>query len=104
MTVSFRNAKKQWLKDPEFREAYDELEPEFTLARQLIQARVRAGLTQQELASRMGTTQPAIARLESGRQKPTTKTLERFAAATESRLEIHLVAAEEPPPLVSYKI
>jgi predicted transcriptional regulator len=42
----------------------------------------------------MGTTQPAIARLESGRQKPTTKTLERFAAATESRLEIHLVAAE----------
>ncbi len=81
------------MKDPAFRKEYDALEPEFAVARQLIEARTRAGLTQQELADRMGTTQPVIARLESGRQKPTTKTLERFAKATGSKVEIRLVAA-----------
>ncbi len=93
MTIPFRELKKRWMKDPAFRKEYDALEPEFAVARQLIEARARAGLTQQELADRMGTTQPVIARLESGRQKPTTKTLERFAKATGSKVEIRLVAA-----------
>ncbi len=93
MTIPFRELKKRWMKDPDFRKEYDALEPEFAVARQLIEARTRAGLTQQELADRMGTTQPVIARLESGRQKPTTKTLERFAKATGSKVEIRLVAA-----------
>ncbi len=93
MTIPFRELKKRWMKDPDFRKEYDALEPEFAVARQLIEARARAGLTQQELADRMGTTQPVIARLESGRQKPTTKTLERFAKATGSKVEIRLVAA-----------
>ncbi len=93
MTIPFRELKKRWMKDPDFRKEYDALEPEFAVARQLIEARARAGLTQQELADRMGTTQPVIARLESGRQKPTTKTLERFAKATGSKVEVRLVAA-----------
>lgn len=93
MTIPFRELKKRWMKDPAFRQEHDALEPEFAVARQLIEARTRAGLTQQELADRMGTTQPVIARLESGRQKPTTKTLERFAKATGSKVEIRLVAA-----------
>lgn len=93
MTLPFRELKRRWMKDPAFRKEYDALEPEFAVARQLIEARTRAGLTQQELADRMGTTQPVIARLESGRQKPTTKTLERFAKATGSKVEIRLVAA-----------
>ncbi len=93
MTIPFRELKKRWMKDPAFRKEYDALESEFAVARQLIEARTRAGLTQQELADRMGTTQPVIARLESGRQKPTTKTLERFAKATGSKVEIRLVAA-----------
>ena len=93
MTIPFRELKRRWMEDPAFRKEYDALEPEFAVARQLIEARTRAGLTQQELADRMGTTQPVIARLESGRQKPTTKTLERFAKATGSKVEIRLVAA-----------
>ncbi len=93
MTIPFRELKKRWMKDPAFHKEYDALESEFAVARQLIEARTRAGLTQQELADRMGTTQPVIARLESGRQKPTTKTLERFAKATGSKVEIRLVAA-----------
>lgn len=93
MTIPFRELKRRWMEDPAFRKEYDALEPEFAVARQLIEARTRAGLTQQELAVRMGTTQPVIARLESGRQKPTTKTLERFAKATGSKVEIRLVVA-----------
>ena len=76
------------MKDPQFREAYDALEEEFALASALIGARAQADLTQEELAQRMGTTQAAIARLESGRIRPTTRTLERVAAATGTRLRI----------------
>jgi ribosome-binding protein aMBF1 (putative translation factor) len=78
----------EWRKDPEYVEAYDALEDEFSLAAALIEARSRAGLTQQQLAERMRTTQAVIARLESGRVKPSTRTLERLAAATGMRLRI----------------
>jgi transcriptional regulator with XRE-family HTH domain len=54
----------------------------------MIEARGRAGLTQEELARRMDTTQSNIARLESGRVIPSTRTLERFAKATGHRLKI----------------
>ena len=54
-----------WKKDPEFREAYDALDEEFTLFDELFKARSRAGLTQAQVAQRMGTKTPAVARLES---------------------------------------
>lgn len=78
----------RWMTEPEYRKAYDALGDEFTLASALIAARARAGLTQAALARRMKTTQTAIARLEGGRIKPSTRTLERFARATGSRLKI----------------
>lgn len=81
------------LADPEVRTAYDALGDQFGLARELITARVRAGLTQAELAARMGTTQSAVARLESGAQLPSVQTLLRFAKATHSRAVIRLRAA-----------
>src|ERR1700749_3012022 len=81
---------KQWLKRPGYRRAYKALETEFNLAAALIAARARAGLTQEELARRMRTTQTVIARLESGRVKPSTRTLERLAKATGLRLRIWL--------------
>lgn len=79
---------KRWMEDPEYRKAHDELSPEFGLARAVIQARVSAGLTQQQLAERMSTTQSVIARIESGRAKPSTQTLERLAAATGTGMRI----------------
>ena len=79
---------REWSKDPEYREAYDRLEPEFALSRMLIEARTRAALTQAELAERMETTQSVVARLESGRIHPSTRTLERIARATGTRLRI----------------
>jgi ribosome-binding protein aMBF1 (putative translation factor) len=79
---------RKWMKTKEYRKAYQELAPEFELARAVIQARTRAGLSQEQLARRMDTTQSVIARLESGRTKPSTQTLQRLAAATGTRLRI----------------
>ncbi len=84
----------EWRKDPAYRKAYDALEGEFSLASSLIRARAHAGLTQEQLARRMHTTQAVIARLEGGRAKPSTRTLERLAAATGMRLRISF----EPGP------
>ncbi len=79
---------KEWHKDPEYQREYDALEEEFAIARAVIAARAHAGLTQEQLASRMGTTQSVIARLESGRSKPSLTTLEKLAAATGTHLKI----------------
>lgn len=78
----------KWKRDPEYRKAYDELGPEFELARVLIEARVGAGLTQAQLAERMNTAQSVVARLESGRAHPSTRTLEKIAQCTGTRLKI----------------
>ena len=85
---------KHMAEDAAYREAYDALEGEFALVTELIQARTRAHLSQAEVASRMGTTESAVSRLESGRVKPSTRTLERYAQATGHRLHISL----EPAP------
>jgi ribosome-binding protein aMBF1 (putative translation factor) len=79
---------KKWMKSKDYRKAYDDLAPEFALARAVIRARVTARLTQEQLAERMKTTQSVIARLESGRTRPSTQTLERLATATGTRLKI----------------
>ena len=87
------NVHQKWLKEPAYREAYDNLAEEFALAATMIEARNRAGLTQDELAKRMGTTQPVVARIESGRIRPSTRTLQRLAQATGSRLIIRFEPA-----------
>lgn len=81
---------KEMAEDPAYRQAYDALEDEFALVHALIQARSRAQLSQAEVAERMGTTESAVSRLESGRTKPSTRTLERYAKATGHRLKIRL--------------
>ena len=78
----------EWRKDPRYVAEYDALEGEFALAAAVIAARSFADLTQEELAERMGTTQSVIARLESGKSKPSTRTLEKLAEATGTRLRI----------------
>lgn len=80
--------KKKKLKDPAFRKEYDALEPEFALARELIGARVKAKLTQEEVARRMGTSQSAVARMESGRGLPSTTSLRKYAKAVGRELKI----------------
>lgn len=81
--------------NPEYRRAYAALDDEFSLVAAIIRARMSAGLTQAEVARRMGTTQAVIARLEAGGRQPSTRTLSRFAAATGHRLRIDLVPRSE---------
>ncbi|MDG4874501.1 helix-turn-helix transcriptional regulator [Mesorhizobium sp. WSM4935] len=86
--IPVEEAAKDWLKDPEFVAEYEALEEEFALAEALIKARGEADMTQEQVAVAMGTTQAVIARLESGRNMPSTRTLQRFAKATGSKLRI----------------
>jgi ribosome-binding protein aMBF1 (putative translation factor) len=79
---------KHWRKDPNYKAAYDALEEEFALASAMIKARGEADMTQEQVAKAMGTTQAVVARLESGKVLPSTRTLERFARATHTRLRI----------------
>ena len=78
----------QWMTNPEYQAEYELLAPEFELAQSLIETRTKAGLTQEELAELMETTQSAIARMESGKRFPSTNTLRRFAQATGTHLKI----------------
>jgi len=93
MTIIFEEFKRELLANPKVKAEYDALAPEFEIAAELISARLRAGLSQQELAARMKTSQSAIARLESGQTLPSTKTLLRFARATGSKIQVRLSAA-----------
>ncbi|WP_052507200.1 helix-turn-helix domain-containing protein [Desulfonatronovibrio magnus] len=78
--------------DPEYARAYADMEHEFDFARELIKARIRAGLTQQQIAEKMGTTQSTVARLESGGYMPSLRSLHRYAQATGSKVKIILEA------------
>ncbi|KAB2869058.1 MAG: helix-turn-helix transcriptional regulator [Burkholderiaceae bacterium] len=75
-----------------FSEAYDALELEYRVADQLLKARSRAGLTQDAVAERMGTTKSAISRLEAaGKHTPSLATLQRYARAVGCDLQVKLV-------------
>jgi DNA-binding XRE family transcriptional regulator len=75
-----------------FTEAYEALELEYQIASQMIKARARAGLTQDAVAQRMGTTKSAISRLEgAGKHAPSLETLRRYAEAVGCELQVKLV-------------
>jgi predicted transcriptional regulator len=93
MTIPLEKLKSRLLANPKVKAEYDALAPEFEIAAELLRARLRAGLSQTELAGRMGTSQSAIARLESGDTLPSTKTLLRYARATGSKVRVRLSAA-----------
>jgi len=93
VTIAFEELKARLLADPTVKAEYDALAPEFEIAAELLKARLRAGLSQGELAARMGTSQSAVARLESGQTLPSTKTLLRYARATGSKFHVRLSAA-----------
>jgi ribosome-binding protein aMBF1 (putative translation factor) len=93
VTKRLQTIKRKMLVDRDVRATYEALGDEFDLARELIAARVRAGLTQAEVAERMGTTQSVVARLESGARMPSVNTLLKFAKATRSRPIIKFLAA-----------
>jgi len=90
--------KEQALSDPETRAVYESMEVEFSLLRQLLKARSRAGLSQAQVADRMGTKAPAVTRLESslsnGKHSPSLATLRRYANAVGCELQVKLIKAK----------
>jgi len=87
--------RKKMLSNPEVKAEYDALQEEFSLFDELLEARINAGLTQAEVAHRMGTKTPAVARLEAGggnnKHSPSVSTLRKYAEAVGCHLEIKLV-------------
>ncbi len=91
---TFRSRLSEDLKDPEFRTHYQEERQALKLAMKITKLREKKGLSQQELAKLMGTSQQAISRIESGDYEGfTLKTLEKIAEATGTQLEIEFIAA-----------
>lgn len=88
--LDFNDYKKTAIKNPKLKAEYDRLQPEFTLISALIEARKDKGLTQTQLAQKIGTKQSVISRLEIGQGNPTLEFLKRFAKALNSTLEIRL--------------
>ena len=91
---TFRSRLREDFKDPEFKAHYQEEKQALKLAMKIAELRENKGLSQQQLAELMGTSQQAISRIESGEYEGfTLKTLEKIAAATGMRIKIDFVAA-----------
>ncbi|MDA8363700.1 MAG: helix-turn-helix transcriptional regulator [Gammaproteobacteria bacterium] len=87
---SLKQMKAELLAKAKVKAEYDALADEFAIAQELIAARTRAGLSQAEVARRMGTTQSVVARLESGRRTPSLRTVQRYAQAVGGRAVVRI--------------
>ena len=93
--MTHKNLKDKALRKAAVRKEYDKLEPEFTLLREMLRARNEAGLSQAQVAEKMGTKSPAITRLESslssGKHSPSLATIKKYLEALDCRLEIKII-------------
>jgi len=86
----WEDLKKELLKDPEFKKAYDDLEVEYSIITQVIQKRLDKKMSQKQLAEKVGTKQSAIARLEGGNTNPSVAFLEKVSKALGGKLQISI--------------
>lgn len=94
--MNWREHKKLLMQDPEFKREYDNLEPEYKFAVNLIRLRLAKGLTQEDLARMLNTKQESIARLESGGSLPSLTTMKKIANVLDADLEISLCFKNHP--------
>lgn len=96
MTKDLKHFKERALVRPEVKREYDRLSDEFEFLDEILKARAAAGLSQADVAARIGTTQSAVARLESpnGKHSPSIATLRRYASALGYRLQVRLVKGQ----------
>jgi len=88
--TSYSELKKEWMKDPNFKKAYEALEPEYAIIRAIIKKRIENKMSQKDLAKKLGTKQSAISRLESGTYNPTLSFLKKLSTALNTELKISL--------------
>ena len=93
--TNFNDYLTQQMKDPAFKKAYEQLEPEFAIIQAIIDARKSAGITQKELSQKSGIAQGDISKLENGNANPSIKTLQRLATALGKTLKIEFVCEKE---------
>ena len=86
----WKDLEKELLSDAVVKKEYDKLAPRYAVISQLITARVNKGMTQKDVAEKLGTKQSAIARLESGNANPSLEFLQRIAQVMGYKLSIHL--------------
>ena len=87
---SFEQFKKEALKNPEVRKEYERLAPRYKLISDLIALRIKKGLTQAEVAKKMGTKQSAIARAESGDENLTIDSVQKMSEALGAKVKISI--------------
>ncbi|HSX19149.1 MAG TPA: helix-turn-helix transcriptional regulator [Candidatus Saccharimonadales bacterium] len=89
--ITHEDLKARLMKRPGFRREYEKLEPEFAIARAMIDARVKKNISQQELARKMGTGQAVISRLEGASASPSLSLIKRLASALGLKVELRLI-------------
>ena len=87
---TYRQLKKELLKDKKIKYAYEKLGPEFAVIEMIIKRRIERGLTQRELARKIGTKQSAVSRLESGSYNSSITFLQKVADALDTKLKVSL--------------
>lgn len=89
--ITFEEFEKELLKDPEFKKEYDLLEPEFAIIEAILKKRIETGLSQKQLAEKIGTKQSAISRIENGNANPSLAFLQKIAKGLDTKLKISFV-------------
>ena len=84
--IPFEKIRREWMRDPDIKREYEKLEPEFQIARALIDARVKKKMTQAEIAKKAKTKQPVISRLEGAVGSPSLSLIKRIAEVLNLRL------------------
>ena len=93
-TKTWKEMSEEWMKDPEFRREYESVQSEFAELDKILAVRTEAGMTQADIAEKMGTSQSAVARLEARLMKgdlPSMNSLKRYAAALGKKVEVRFV-------------
>jgi len=88
--TNYMKLKREMLKNPKVKKAYNDLGLEFSIIRQILDKRLKRGMSQKDLAKKIGTRQSAISRLESGKYNPTVFFLKKVSEALGSKLEVKI--------------
>lgn len=91
MSIRFRDALNEQLKNPVFKKEFEAIEPEFSMIRALIAARKEKGITQKELSKLTGIAQADLSKIENGNANPSLKTLKKLAEGLGKRLQVSFV-------------
>lgn len=88
--TKFSDLHDKWMKNPKYKKAYEDLEPEFAIIQAIIKKRIASKMSQGDLAKKLGTKQSAISRLESGTYNPTLSFLKKLSIALGGKLEVKI--------------